>query len=247
MRASQAYTGSEATAREKVQRHVTDRIVEYDDGRWQLLAMLRGRARAVQRSLGMDSLVYGSVARGDVHPASDVDIHLLDMAPSYEVELALDEAYHVIERRLTIASPGSLPKANVTLSDGTHVSWPLLPPREREEDFYGFGGAIDTRRSGPRDRVAGVSKRLLMVEPIPEGHRETSVIGSEVEVARRLDVPLEVVTERVRVLERRDSIGRTGIFRSLPVKEGETFEQLLETLAATTPAVRRQRRYRGGR
>ncbi len=230
--------------KEKVERHVSGRPVEYDDRRWELLATLRERAAAVQRAMTTESLVYGSVARGDVGPTSDVDIVLLGDVPSYTVELALDATFHVLERRITIASPNSVPKASITLDEGTNVSWPLLPPSEREEDFYRFGGAIDAVAAGPRERVPGVSKRLLLVEPIEEGHLETSVVGVEVDVARRLDLPVDVVMERVRVLTRRDAIGRTGVFRSVPVEDGVTFEQALGSMADTTPAVRRQFRYR---
>ena len=233
--------------REKVERHVTGREVRYDEARWTLLEGLRERAAAVQRALPVDSVAYGSVARGDVHPASDVDIVLLDPVASFEVELALEGVGHAVDRRITIASPGSVPKANVELEDGTHVGWPLLAPRDRESGFYRFGGSIDARASGSRDRVPGVSKRLLLIVPTDGGHVESSVVGAEVEAARALDLPMEVVAERVRVLKRRDSVGRTGIFRSVPVGEGATFEQVLDGLANSNPTVRRQMRYRGRR
>jgi predicted nucleotidyltransferase len=233
--------------REKVERHVSGREVKYDEARWTLLEGLRDRAVEVQRSLPVDSLVYGSVARGDVHPGSDVDIVLLDPATSFEVELALEGVGHPVDRSITVASPGSVPKANIDLDDGTHVGWPLLTPRERESNFYRFGGSLDALGSGPRDRVPGVSKRLLLIEPTDLGHIESSVVGSEVDAAKVLGLPLDVVSERVRVLGRRDSVGRTGIFRSVPVGEGATFEQVLDALVDSNPAIRRQLRYRGRR
>jgi predicted nucleotidyltransferase len=233
--------------REKVERHVSGRLVKYDDGRWDLLAELRERATKVQSVLPTESLVYGSVARGDVTPTSDVDIILLDPVASYAVELALDPQFHVAERRLTMASPNSVPKASITLGDGTVVSWPLLSPKDREADFYGFGGALDATSVGPRDRVPGVSKRLLLVVPVGEGHEETSVLGAEVETARVLGLPMDIINERVRVLSRRDQVGRTGVFKSMVVDEGVTFEQLLDSMADGDPAVRRQVRDRRGR
>ena len=232
--------------REKVERHVAGRRVVYDEGRWTRLEELRERAASVQRVIPGDSLTYGSVARGDVGPGSDVDVVVLDPVPSYSIELALGEGFTIAERRLTIASPNSVPKANVELTDGSTVSWPLLPQRYREEGFYRFGGAIDAASDPPGLRVPGVSKRLLLIEPIPEGHRETSVVGSEVETSRVLDLSLDVVEERVRVLSRRDRVGRTGVFRSIVLDEGATFEQELASLSDTNPAVRRQVRYRGG-
>jgi predicted nucleotidyltransferase len=73
------------------------------------------------------------------------------------------------------------------------------------------------------------------------------VVGVEVDVARTLGLQLDVILERVRVLSRRDAVGRTGVFRSVAVPEGETFEQVLMALADSTPAIRRQLRYRGSR
>jgi hypothetical protein len=53
-------------------------------------------------------------------------------------------------------------------------------------------------------------------------------------------VPLDIVLERVRVLGRRDRVGRTGVFRSVPVQDGESFEQALEGMGAASPEVRHQ-------
>jgi predicted nucleotidyltransferase len=232
------------SVREKVERHVSGRMVRYEEDRWRLLTSLRARAADVQSALPVESLVYGSVARGDVSTTSDVDIVVLGEVPSYAVEMALDQDFHVMERRITIASPNSVPKASIALDQGTEVSWPLLPPTEREMEFYRFGGAIDAIGAGARERAPGVSKRLLLVEPVEEGHVETSIVGLEVDAARRLALPVEVVMERVRVLTRRDSVGRTGVFRSVAVEEGVTFEQALDAMAVSTPAIRRQLQYR---
>jgi len=228
-------------------RHVDGREVVYTARRWELLEALRARAAAVQRALPARSMCYGSVARGDVSATSDVDVVMVEAVPSYAVELGLSSRFHVVERRVTLASPSSVPKARIELGDGSAVSWPLLAPTPREEGFYAFGGCIDAASAAPRERVPGVSKRLLLVEPTPGGHIESSVVGAEVGVARRLGVPRDVVEERVRVLGRRDRIGRTGVFRSVPVREGESFEQALGALGATEPAVRHQIGRRGGR
>ncbi len=231
--------------REKVEQHVDGRKVVYDGKRWDLLLRLRSRAAEVQRALPFRTMVYGSVARGDVHEGSDVDIIVLEALPSYQIELALSRGFHVLERRLTMATPNATPKAHISLEDGTTVSWPLLSPSERESAFYAFGGWLDAASVGPRERVPGVSKRLLLVRPTPEGHVESSVVGAEVEVARHLSVPVDIVRERVRVLTRRDRVGRTGVFRSEPLDDGQTFEQLLESMADRSPAIRRQLRHRG--
>jgi len=219
---------------------VGGRAVRYTEDRWATLTSLRARAAAVQRALPGRSMVYGSVARGDVRVGSDVDVVLVDGAPSFVVELALGSRFHIRERRITLASPSSVPKAHIVLDEGSTVTWPLLAPTPREEAFHAFGGWIDATTARPRERVPGVTKRLLLVEPVPEGHVETSVVGSEAAVARLLDVPIDIVLERVRVLGRRDRVGRTGVFRSLPVPDGESFEQALEGMGASSPEVRHQ-------
>jgi predicted nucleotidyltransferase len=230
--------------REKVEQHVDGRQVVYDGKRWDILFRLRSHAAEVQRTLPFRTMVYGSVARGDVHEGSDVDIIVLEAIPSYQIELALSREYDVLERRLTMATPNATPKAHISTEGGTTISWPLLSQSDRESAFYAFGGWLDAASAAPRERVPGVSKRLLLIRPTPEGHMESSVIGAEVEVARHLAVSVDIVQERVRVLTRRDKVGRTGVFRSEPLDEGQTFEQLLESMAARSPAIRRQLRHR---
>ncbi len=83
--------------------------------------------------------------------------------------------------------------------------------------------------------------------PTPEGHEESSVVGYEAEVAKRLGVSTDVVRERVRVLTRRDAVGRTGIFLKLSVPEGVSFEEVLETEVMANPALRRTLRERKAR
>jgi hypothetical protein len=84
-----------------------------------------------------------------------------------------------------------------------------------------------------------VNKKLLLVIPTEGGHVESSIIGREAETARLLDVPVEVVRERVRVLARRDRVGRTGVYMREEVPEGSTFEETLKHFSDRDPAVRR--------
>ena len=68
---------------------------------------------------------------------------------------------------------------------------------------------------------------------------ESLVIGHEAEVARKVGVTVDIVRERVRVLTRRDRIGRTGIFVLAEVGKDETFESVMKSLIDTNPAIRR--------
>jgi predicted nucleotidyltransferase len=219
------------------------REVIYDDARWETLRRLRSRAREVLKALdaaGLDAMVFGSVARGDVKPTSDVDIFIPRVASSMQVLLALDE-FHVLGTTITQATPRALVKANVELEDNTTVTFPLIPPREVELEFYRFGGAIGLKGVKEGLRVPGVDKRLMLIEPTPEGHIETPLSDlSPGVVARKLNVGQRIVEERMRVLERRADVGRTGVYLIRPVAPDESVEQVLAGLIAEDPALRRR-------
>ncbi|HDI10187.1 MAG TPA: nucleotidyltransferase, partial [Euryarchaeota archaeon] len=65
--------------RVKVSKIGEEREVIYQEERWEILASLRELAREVMSSLmefGIDSMAHGSIARGDVHRRSDVDVFI---------------------------------------------------------------------------------------------------------------------------------------------------------------------------
>jgi len=55
-------------------------------------------------------------------------------------------------------------------------------------------------------------------------------------------ISVETVLDRVRVLTRRDKIGRTGLFIERELLPDETFESVLKKLADKKPEVRRRLR-----
>ena len=79
--------------------------------------------------------------------------------------------------------------------------------------------------------MPGVDKRLMLIEPTPRGHVESPVAGREGQVARLLGVDTRIVTERVRTLERRRSVGRTGVFLKHTLEPGEGFGEALHRLS----------------
>ncbi len=183
------------------------------------------------RKIPENSYVYGSIARGDVNPKSDIDIIILDVIPSYIIETNID-----FERRYIIqATPNSVIKACYKIDERETITFPLIPMNEREVQFYDFGGKIDNER----ERVCGVNKRLLFIEPVEDGHVEWSIIGKENKVARRLNIDMETVQERIRVLSRRDKIGRTGTYMWIEVPENRGVEEYLKIIMDRDPAVRR--------
>lgn len=217
--------------------------VVYDSGRWETLHLLRTRAGAVLEALkaqALDGVVFGSVARGDVRPSSDVDIFVPAVASSMSVMLALDR-FTVLGTAITRATPRALIKAIVELEDDTSVAFPLIPPREVELEFYRFGGAVDLKGVDAGLRAPGVDKRLMMIEPTPAGHVETplSDLAPGV-VARKVGVSQQIVEERMRVLERRADVGRTGVYLHRQLAPDENVEQVLAGLIAEDPALRRR-------
>jgi predicted nucleotidyltransferase len=112
--------------------------------------------------------------------------------------------------------------------------------RRVEREFYKFGGEIYLNHLGAGTRVAGVDKRLMLIEPTERGHTESSIIGREEQTAKILEISTETVLDRVHTLLKRDEVGRTGVFIKKELAADETFEMALKKLADENPAVRRR-------
>ncbi|MEM4204547.1 MAG: hypothetical protein QXS54_10805, partial [Candidatus Methanomethylicaceae archaeon] len=54
-----------------------------------------------------------------------------------------------------------------------------------------------------------------------------------------------LINERIRVLTRRDEIGRTGIYFKIELRDDENFEEKLRERAAKDPSLRRLLSQRG--
>jgi predicted nucleotidyltransferase len=216
--------------------------VVYDEQRWKLLSELRGKAKEIMKALAranIESLVHGSVARGDVDKNSDIDIFIPYPLPSYSVELALaDLDIQAIRREIVMATPKQLPKAHIFFDGNRSVTFPLVRPRKLELEFYFFGGAINIKQIEKGIRSSGVDKRLMLIEPTPDGHVESPVVGREAEVAKRLCVDMDIVRERVKVLTRRVAVGHTGVFVQRMLGPNESFEEVFKKIAETNPAVK---------
>jgi predicted nucleotidyltransferase len=218
--------------------------VVYDEARWGLLRSLRAEASAFMHPLiaaHIECLAYGSLARGDVKPTSDVDIFIPNPPVPELVEAALERAgIRASEREIIQATPGYAAKGYIYTRERRGYSFPLVRLLPAERDFYGFAGSVTLKQLEEGARVPGVDKRLMLIEPTPEGHTESPIAGREGTVARLLGVDTRIVPERVRTLERRQAVGRTGVYLKHTLEPGEGFGEALHRLSLRRPAVRKR-------
>jgi uncharacterized protein len=221
--------------------------VVYDSERWRLLREARTKALRVMETLktcNFDSIVHGSTARGDVSATSDVDIFVPSIGSSFSLEIALERAgFQAGQRTILQATPLYAMKGYIELDAQTSISFPLVKMRPVEKEFYKFGGQATAHDLLNEKRIPGVDKRLMLIEPTPNGHVETTIVGQEEATARILGVSLNTVLDRVRALLRRDKIGRTGVFIEKVLVPDETFEQAMKKVADKNPAVRRRTKF----
>jgi len=220
------------------------REIVYDAEHWTLLEKYRQKSMTIMEALEkahLETIVHGSIARGDVTKKSDIDIFIQYPSSSFAVETTLEKGGISTNRRVIIqATPTYTVKAYIELDETTSVSFPLARTRKVEREFYKFGGEATLKDLEHGSRASGVDKRLMLIEPTNEGHRESSVIRREEEVAKLLGISIETVFDRVRTLTRRDEVGRTGVFLKKELSENETFEMAVRRLAHKNPAVRRR-------
>ncbi len=221
--------------------------VIYDKKRWDLLRELRVKTVQIMESLDkfhLRSIVHGSIARGDVSETSDIDIFLPDPPSSFIIETTLERSGVPVNRRIVVqATPLYAVKGYIEIDKQRCISFPLVKLRPVEKDFYKFGGEASLSMLRKDVRVPGVDKRLMLIEPTPEGHVESTVVGQEEAVANLLGVFFNTVLDRVRALLRRDEVGRTGVFIERELSPNETFELVLKKLADQNPAVRRRLKF----
>jgi len=218
--------------------------VTYSKARWSLFYHLRNQAAELMSTLlrfNIDSIVHGSIARGDVSAASDIDVFIPNPPPSYLIEIALDSAGLKPSKRLIVqATPSYAIKGHIEIDDQRLVSFPMVKFKPREMDFYKFGGCVNYEQLRSKVRVPGVDKRLMLIEPTPKGHEESSIVGREEFVAKSLGIDVGIVRERVRTLLRRDKVGRTGVFIKRELLPGENFEEALRKLSREIPIIRKR-------
>ena len=218
--------------------------VVYNAKHWKLLSELRAKTLEIIEALehgNIYSIVHGSIARGDVSANSDIDVFIAEPPSSFIIETVLERAGLTINKRFLVqATPSYAVKSYIELDPKRVVSFPLLKLRPTEREFYRFSGDATLQMLRDNVRVAGVDKRLMLIEPTPKGHVESTIVGREETVAHVLHISVDTVFDRVHALLRRDKVGRTGVFIERELTSDETFEMVLKQLADQNPAVRRR-------
>ncbi|HYA77176.1 MAG TPA: nucleotidyltransferase domain-containing protein [Verrucomicrobiae bacterium] len=225
-------------------KHADYKEITYTSTHWKLLNELRSKAEevmAVLEEFNLESIVHGSIARGDVKKGSDIDVFIAEAQNSFLVETALEKATIPINSRFVVqATPNYAMKACIEVNEQISVSFPLMQMRRVEREFYRFGGEANLNQIRAGVRVLGVDKRLMFIEPTVKGHVESSIIGREEGAAKILGISVETVLDRVHTLLKRDTVGRTGVFIKKELAPDETFELALKKLSDLNPAVRRR-------
>jgi predicted nucleotidyltransferase len=222
---------------------VSEEIV-YSKDRWNLFYKFRAIAAELMKPLWdahIHSIVYGSIARGDVNTGSDVDIFIPSPPPPTIIETTLEIAgVHLIRRQIIQATPGYAAKVYYYTDEKRGYSFPLVHLKPNEAEFYGFAGYLDYEQVKRGLRKPGVDKRLILIEPTVKGHLESFVHGREGMVAGILGVDVKIVLERVRILERREHVGRTGVYVKRELGPEEDVSEVYNALARSRAPMRRR-------
>jgi hypothetical protein len=216
----------------------------YDQSKWNLLKQKREIAKNlldVFKKVNVKPNVYGSIARGDVHQNSDIDIIFLKYVPPFKIEFLLNQyGFTRYSREIIMATPSDSIKLYIYLSELETITIPLTKFDKTSLEFYDFGGKISLSQIEKGLRVSGVDKRLVFIKPTEKGHKEYSVIGREHIIAKELNISIETVNERRNVLLRREKHGRTGVFLKKELSYQESPEAVLKEIANNNSIVRRK-------
>ncbi len=220
--------------------------VVYSREHWILLERLRSKARKLLECLAMQGvygIVHGSIARGDVHPGSDIDVFVPYPVNYLLVIESLERCNEKIYRITVVqATPSYVPKVYLEIDPYGQgiVSFPLGDLSRGEREFYKWGGELvlaDLRRG---TRVPGVNKDLLLIIPTEEGHREIPVKGNEYLAARMTGVSLETVQERVNILSARREKGSTGLFLKEVLPGDADISSVIDEIKRRNPFFRKR-------
>ena len=230
-------------SKEKILRDHIDNI-EYSENDWAILKAKRARAIKIMEMFTKERLnpfIYGSVARGNVHQNSDIDIIFTDQIPSFQIELLLDKNdINDYFREIIMATPKDSIKMYIYLSELESITLPISRLGKDGVEFYECGGRINLHQLREGYRIPGIDKRLVLIKPTSKGHEEISIIGNEAIAAKEVGISIKTVMERKKVLLKREKYGRTGVFLKKPIDFNESTEEVLKKLANRKSIIRKK-------
>ncbi len=206
--------------------------VTYSENHLKLLQQKRERSKTLLEMFvkeGLNPFIYGSIARGDIHNDSDIDMVLIQSIAPYQIEIILEKnGFKNYFREIIMATPADTLKLYIYLNELESITIPLSKFNKKSSEFYDFGGKINLNQILNSIRVPGINKRLVFIQPTSDGHEEYSIIGNENLAAKQLSVGINLINERKRVLLRREKFGKTGVFLKRSIGMGETTELVLK-------------------
>ena len=227
----------------KILRDYNNTVI-YSENHLELLREKRERSKILLDMFakeGLKPFIYGSIARGDVNNDSDIDIVIVQSIAPYQIEVLLDKnGYKNYFREIIMATPADALKLYIYLNELESITIPLSKFEKRSKEFYDFGGKINLDQLDNNIRVPGIDKRLVLIQPILEGHEEGSVIGNEHLAAKKLKVSINLINERKKVLLKRERFGKTGVFLKRPIAMNESIEDVVKNLANKKSIVRKK-------
>lgn len=190
---------------------------------------------------GVNPFIYGSIARGDIHNDSDIDLVIIQSIAPYQIEIILEKnGFKNYYREIIMATPTDTVKLYIYLNELESITIPLSKFDKRSVEFYDFGGKINLNQLDNNIRVPGIDKRLVFIQPNINGHEEYSIIGNEHLAAKQLNVGIELINERKKVLLKREKFGKTGVFLKRPIEMNESTEDVVKKLANKMSIVRKK-------
>lgn len=216
--------------------------VIYTEKDWALLKSKREKALKILKLFErFKPYIYGSMARGNVHEESDIDVIFLNQIPPFQIEMVLEKNGIInYYKEIIIATPQDSIRLYIHLSELECITVPLTKLEKKNLQFYDFGGKIDLNQLKQDMRVPGIDKRLVLIKPNSKGHDEVSVIGNEHLAAKEVGINITTVNERKKVLLRREKHGRTGVFLKKQIDASESTEEILKKLADKNSLVRKK-------
>jgi len=228
-------------SKEKILRDHFESLI-YSKSDWTLLELKRVRAANLLKMFeGLTPYIYGSVARGNVHKNSDIDIIFTEPIQSFRIELILNKnGFKHYFREIIMATPKDSIKLYIYLSELESITVPLTKFDKKTLEFYDFGGKINLNELNLGMRRPGIDKRLVLIKPNQQGHDEFSIIDNEAMAAKELGITIDTILERKKVLLKREKHGRTGVFLKRELDINESTEEVLKKLSDKKAIIRKK-------